>query len=67
MSHQPVVTRHPAKILKELIDSVQQASGACSQLTHMSGNPAFFMATRECLDLMKEGCMTLAKFNGVIG
>lgn len=59
--------RHPAKILVDIIAGLQQATGASSQLIHFYGNPAAFIMIREALDLTKEGCMSLAKYNHVIG
>lgn len=47
--------------LKELVESLGQASGACSQLIHQQQNPSF-MILRQAIDLMKEGVLGLATF-----
>lgn len=46
-------------ILKELVDAITQAEGACSQLIHALPDPRF-MVVREALEIMKEGCISLA-------
>ncbi len=51
------------KLFNELIDSLNQAEGATSQLVHSAGNPMAFIGIREVLALMKEGCLKIAPHN----
>lgn len=55
--------RSQPEILKDIIYGIGQAIGASSQLIHASGNPAFWMMTREALELMNEGCLQMAPKN----
>lgn len=56
------MTRKTAPLLlNELVDSVSQASGACSQLIHAQQEPRW-MTVREMLDLFKEGIIEKATF-----
>lgn len=47
----------------EIVESLDQAEGCCSQLIHLSGHPAQFMMIREALALTKEGCIKIAPHN----
>lgn len=49
------------KILKDLCDSLTQAAGAASQLTHSMQDPRW-MLIRESLDLTKEGVIQVITF-----
>lgn len=48
------------ELLKDLIDDLNQVSGAASQLIHMLPDPRFLII-RETVTLMKEACMDLAR------
>lgn len=48
-------------ILKKLLDSLTQASGAASQLTHTMSDPRW-MIIREAIDLTKEGIVEAITF-----
>ncbi len=47
----------------ELIESIGQAEGCCSQLVHMTGHPRQFMIMRDTLSLVKEGAIKIAPHN----
>lgn len=47
--------------LKELVEALGQAAGACSQLIHQQQNPKFILI-RDAVELMKEGVLGLATF-----
>ena len=49
------------EVLKELVESLGQAAGACSQLIHQQQNPNFIVI-RQAVELMKEGVLGLATF-----
>lgn len=49
------------RILNELAESLGQAIGAASQLTHVQRNPKW-LTIRQALELSKEGVMSLATF-----
>ncbi len=53
-------------ILNEMVESLNQAIGAASQLIHLAGNPVGFMTIREALELTKEGVVSLAPQNLII-
>lgn len=58
--------KNPLKIFNELIESLNQAEGAASQLVHDSGHPVEFIVIRDTLSLVKEGCMDIAPHNEII-
>lgn len=49
------------QLLNELVESITQAAGACSQLIHVHQDPRW-MTIREMLDLFKEGIVGAATF-----
>lgn len=57
---EPNISDSP-RLMIELVESIQQASGACSQLLHHLQNPGF-IPMREALDLTKEGVAKVARF-----
>lgn len=54
------------KLFNELIESLGDAEGCCSQLIHLTGYPMQFMMVREALALTKEGCMKIAPQNDLV-
>jgi len=54
------------KVFNEMVESLVQAEGACSQLVHLSGHPVQFMMMREALGLTIEGCKKIAPHNVLI-
>lgn len=51
------------QIFNEMIESLGQAEGCCSQLVHRSGHPAQFMIMREVLSRTKEAATEIAPHN----
>ncbi len=56
----------PYQLFNELIESLGDAEGCCSQLIHLAGYPTQFMMIREALALTKEGCMKVAPHNALV-
>ncbi|MFA7278755.1 MAG: hypothetical protein WC100_01515 [Sterolibacterium sp.] len=56
----------PYRLLGDIIEGLTQAVGASSQLIHAYGNPVGFIMIRDALELSKEGCMKLARENGLL-
>lgn len=54
ISNQPI-------LLKDISESLSQAIGGASQLTHAMQDPRW-LVIRQSLELMQEGVMTLATF-----
>lgn len=54
------------KLFNELIESLSDAEGCCSQLIHLAGHPTQFMMVREALALTKEGCIKVAPHNALV-
>lgn len=54
------------ELLKELIEAVSQASGAASGLIHYSGDAPGFIVIRDCLELMKEGVLSVASSSSML-
>ncbi len=52
--------RTEPELLKEMIDSLNQACGATSQLVHACGQPIGFIIIRDALDLMKDAVVEIA-------
>lgn len=57
------MTKSVLKLFNEMIESLNQAEGACSQLVHASGHPVEFITFREALMLTKEACLKVAPQN----
>lgn len=54
------------QLFNELIESLGDAEGCCSQLIHTTGYPMQFIMIREALALAKEGCMKVAPHNKLV-
>lgn len=50
------------KLLNQLIESIGQAEGACSQLIYQMDRDPRWLVIRESLELAKEGVTQLATF-----
>lgn len=51
------------KLFNELIESLNDAEGATSQLIHSAGHPAQFLAIRDGMGLLKEMIIKIAPHN----
>jgi hypothetical protein len=58
--------KSPFRYLGEIVESLNTANGAATQLIHQCGNPIEFIIIRETIQLMREGVMKLAKENRII-
>jgi len=58
--------KSPFRHLGEIIDGLNTANGAASQLLHQCGYPVEMIIIRDAIQLTKEGCMKLAKANRII-
>lgn len=57
------MTKTVYTLFNEMIESLGQAEGCCSQMVHRTGHPAQFMVMREALALTKEGATKIAPHN----
>ena len=55
----------PFRLVHGLVDSINQASGASSQLVHHLQDHRF-MIIRDALELMKEGLLKIAPHNELV-
>lgn len=53
--------RDQSALLRELIESLKQAEGACSQLIHQLQDPRFVFM-RDAINVTTSGCLKLATF-----
>lgn len=51
-----------APVLKELISSLNQAEGSCSQLIHQMGGDMRWHFLREAIHVATQGCLKVATF-----
>lgn len=51
------------QIFNEMIESLGQAEGCCSQLVHLTGHPAQYIVMREALSITKEAAIKIAPHN----
>lgn len=51
------------KLFNELVENLNDAEGSCSQLIHMTGHPAQFIAMRDGMGLLKEMILKIAPHN----
>lgn len=55
--------KRQSEVLVDIIEGLNQAIGATSQMIHSQGNPVAFMTMREALMLSKEGILELTQFD----